>query len=92
VRVAATRGVTAIHDKDGALGALARFQRLHEHGALTLRVWQSLPCEQLEAVTSLGLRPGLGDSYLRLGYLKVFMDGTLGSGTARMLDGSGVEI
>ena len=29
---------------------------------------------------------------LRLGYLKAFMDGTLGSQTARMLDGSGVEI
>jgi predicted amidohydrolase YtcJ len=29
---------------------------------------------------------------LRLGYLKVFMDGTLGSQTARLLDGTGVEI
>ena len=29
---------------------------------------------------------------LRIGYLKAFMDGTLGSQTARMLDGSGVEI
>ena len=29
---------------------------------------------------------------LRLGYLKVFMDGTLGSQTALMLDGSGVRI
>ena len=29
---------------------------------------------------------------LRVGYLKAFMDGTLGSKTARLLDGSGVEI
>jgi hypothetical protein len=29
---------------------------------------------------------------LRVGYLKAFMDGTLGSQTARLLDGSGVEI
>ena len=29
---------------------------------------------------------------LRLGYLKVFMDGTLGSQTALLLDGSGVQI
>src|SRR5262249_59941004 len=35
---------------------------------------------------------GLGGPRLRLGYLKVFMDGTLGSQTARTLDGSGVEI
>jgi predicted amidohydrolase YtcJ len=35
---------------------------------------------------------GFGGSRLKLGYLKVFMDGTLGSQTARLLDGSGVEI
>jgi predicted amidohydrolase YtcJ len=29
---------------------------------------------------------------LRVGYLKAFMDGTLGSQTARLLDGTGVEI
>ncbi len=90
--LAAARGVTAVHDKDGWLGALPRFQRLHERGALTLRVWQSLPHERLDDLAALGLRSGLGDSFLRLGYLKVFMDGTLSSGTARMLDGSGVEI
>ena len=36
--------------------------------------------------------PGSAARYLRLGYLKVFMDGTLGSQTAWMLDGSGVQI
>src|SRR6185436_1048734 len=34
----------------------------------------------------------LGDEFLRLGYLQAFMDGTLGSQTARLLDGSGVQI
>ena len=45
---------------------------------LPLRVWQSLPAdaESLEG----------GD------YVKAFMDGTLGSRTARLLDGTGVEI
>jgi predicted amidohydrolase YtcJ len=38
------------------------------------------------------VRSGLGGPLLRVGYLKAFMDGTLGSQTARMLDGSGVEI
>ena len=35
---------------------------------------------------------GFGDDMLRVGYLKGFMDGTLGSATAHLLDGSGVEI
>ena len=92
VRVANARGVTAIHDKDGWLGALELFQRLRAEGGLTLRVWQSVPFERLEELQALGLRSGFGDDLLRLGYVKAFMDGTLGSRTARLLDGSGVEI
>jgi predicted amidohydrolase YtcJ len=92
MRVAAARGVTAVHDKDGWLGAARFWQQLREQEALTLRVWQSLPHDHLDRVVEAGLPPGLGDSFLRVGYLKAFMDGTLGSQTARMLDGSGVEI
>ena len=92
LRVAASRGVTAVHDKDGWIGALRLWQALMADGALTLRVWQSLPAEFVEEVSELGLRSGFGHELLRVGYLKAFMDGTLGSQTARMLDGSGVEI
>src|SRR5439155_11380225 len=89
----ASRGVTAVHDKDGWLGALRLFQRLRDEEALTLRVWQSLPAlESLEHLEEVGLAARLGDDLLRAGYLKAFMDGTLGSQTARLLDGSGVEI
>jgi predicted amidohydrolase YtcJ len=92
LRLAASRGVTAIHDKDGWLGAFEVFQRLWEEDALTLRVWQSLPHDRLEHLAAAGVRSGFGDDLLRIGYLKGFMDGTLGSATARLLDGSGVEI
>jgi predicted amidohydrolase YtcJ len=90
--VAASRGVVAIHDKDGWLGAPRIFQRLAEGGGLTLRVWQSVPHELLPELQAVGLRSGIGDDFLRIGYLKAFMDGTLGSQTAWMLDGSGVRI
>jgi len=92
LRIATGRGVTAVHDKDGWLGATRFWQQLREQEALTLRVWQSLPHEHLDRLVEAELPPGLGDSYLKVGYLKAFMDGTLGSQTARMLDGSGVEI
>ena len=92
LRVAASRGVTAVHDKDGWLGALRFWQRLHAEQSLTLRVWQSLPHEQLDHLAAADVTSRLGDDYLRLGYLKAFMDGTLGSQTARLLDGSGVAI
>jgi predicted amidohydrolase YtcJ len=92
VPIAHSRGVTAIHDKDGWLGAPGLFQKVRADHGLTLRVWQSVPHERLDALEALGLEAGLGDEFLRVGYLKVFMDGTLGSGTARMLDGGGVQI
>jgi predicted amidohydrolase YtcJ len=92
IRLANRRGVGAIHDKDGWLGAQAIFARIHQRDGLTLRVWQSLPYGVAGDLAALRLRSGLGDDYLRLGYLKAFMDGTLGSQTAWMLDGSGVCI
>jgi predicted amidohydrolase YtcJ len=92
IRLAVSRGVTSVHDKDGWLGDLHLFQRLRDESVLSLRVWQSLPHESLDSLESLELGAGLGDDRLRAGYLKAFMDGTLGSQTARMLDGSGVEI
>ncbi|MFL5922230.1 MAG: amidohydrolase [Gaiellaceae bacterium] len=92
MKLAASRGVTAVHDKDGWLGALRFWQRLDSEGALLLRVWQSLPAEKAQELADVDVRSGLGSPLLRLGYLKAFVDGTLGSQTARMLDGSGVEI
>jgi predicted amidohydrolase YtcJ len=92
IRLAHSRGVTAIHDKDGWVGAPQIFQRLRDREGLSLRVWQSLPWKKLPELRSLGIRSRFGDSFLRLGYLKVFMDGTLGSQTAWMLDGGGVRI
>ncbi|MGH3008742.1 MAG: amidohydrolase [Gaiellaceae bacterium] len=92
VKVATARGVTCVHDKDGWLGAIGLWQELEQHGGLRLRVWQSTPADRLSDLREIGLRSHAGCSLLRLGYLKVFMDGTLGSQTAWLSDGSGVTI
>jgi len=92
VELACSRGVTAVHDKDGWLGALEVWQRVRAEGDLRLRVWQSLPHDWVDRLDELGVRSGLGDDWLRVGYLKAFMDGALGSRTALRLDGSGVRI
>lgn len=92
IKLANSRGVTAIHDKDGWLGAPGIFQRLRDEGNLSLRVWGSIPHDLLDDAAALSLRSGFGDEFLRIGYLKCFMDGTLGSQTALLTDGTGVEI
>ena len=53
---------------------------------LSLRVWASLPAERIDEIVALGLRSGLGDEWLRIGPVKAFADGTLGSRTAWMLE------
>jgi predicted amidohydrolase YtcJ len=92
MKIANARGVVAHHDKDGWLGAIGLWQRLERQTPLTLRVWQSTPHENIAQLREIGVRSGVGSPMLRLGYLKAFMDGTLGSRTAWMLDGSGVRI
>ena len=92
IRLANSRGVAAIHDKDGWLGAIGIFQRLRDEGNLSLRVWGSIPHRLLDDAAALSLLSGFGDEWLRIGYLKAFMDGTLGSKTGLLTDGTGVEI
>jgi predicted amidohydrolase YtcJ len=96
LKLAASRGVTAIHaavtNEDRWIGGLPFFEQLDADDALTLRVWQWIPHQYARAVVQLGLRSRFGSSFLRLGALKAFMDGTLGSQTALLLDGAGVRI
>ncbi len=86
IQIAHRAGLTGIHDMDGPL-ALSAHQVLHHLGELTLRVTKSIPLERLDQAIALGLRTGLGDERLRLGAVKMFMDGALGPRTALMLRG-----
>ena len=53
IKLANARGVAAIHDKDGWLGAHAIFARIHGRDGLTLRVWQSLPHDHVGELAEL---------------------------------------
>ena len=78
--------------RDPRQGRLARCAGSSSGSAnLSLRVWGSFRTSS-STRSGLSLRSGFGDEYLRVGYLKCFMDGTLGSQTALMTDGTGVEI
>lgn len=79
-------GITSIHDIEGS-EALRLFQQLHDENELGVRVQMILPRHMLPELKALGLRAGFGDDMLRLGGIKIFADGTLGSQTAAMLEG-----
>jgi len=62
------------------------YVELAEEGELGLRVYLLLPRERLAEAMELGLQTGFGNEWVRIGPVKLFMDGTLGSRTADMLE------
>ncbi len=76
-------GLTGIHDFDRRDCFMA-LQKLHADGKLKLRVTKNIPVDLLDQAFDLGLRSGFGDDWLRIGSVKVFMDGALGPRTAAM--------
>src|SRR4051794_6895921 len=85
------RGVIGVHDFQ-AHGGRELWQRYDADRRLTLRVAMSIPLDALPAAAAIELRAGFGSDLLRVGPVKAFMDGTLGSRTAWMLDGSGDQL
>jgi predicted amidohydrolase YtcJ len=81
-------GITGVHSFPGVHfpepDPLAVLLALHERGRLHLRVLQHIPLDLLDHAVRLGLRSGFGDEWLRIGAVKMFLDGALGSRTAWM--------
>ncbi len=78
-------GVTGIHAMDVGHGELAAARELHAAGELRLRLRVFLSGRSLEDWLDEGLRTGDGDDVLKIGGVKFFADGALGSLTAWML-------
>lgn len=83
-RAANRLGLTSVGSMEDAR-ALSALQLLRSRAGLTLRVYQSIPADSLDLAIGLGIRTGFGDDWLRLGHLKIFADGALGSRSAHML-------
>jgi predicted amidohydrolase YtcJ len=75
------QGITSIHDIT-LLEQLPAFQKLDREGKLTCRVYARLPLSHYRTLVAQGIRVGSGTARLRLGSVKAFCDGSLGSSTA----------
>jgi len=83
-------GITGIHDcgswqsvKDESL---SDYQEMIGRDELGVRVFMMLSRANLDEAINVGLRSGFGENYLRVGNVKLFCDGTLGSQTAEMIE------
>jgi predicted amidohydrolase YtcJ len=81
---ATAAGLTGFHDCESP-EAFAAFQQLEAAGQLPLRVVMLLALPTLHESIAVGLRSGFGSTRLRVGPVKIFSDGSLGSQTAEML-------
>lgn len=85
--LAARTGVTSIQTSASAAD-VAVYRELRDADSLTVRVyaWHPLDHRVIQAFRGLGITAGFGDPWLRVGMLKGYTDGTLGSRTAYMLE------
>ncbi|CUS85335.1 amidohydrolase [Candidatus Kryptobacter tengchongensis] len=78
-------GLTGIHDI-GTVEDFKAYQELYKKGELTIRVFLRLPISQWEELAKVGIQVPFGNEYIRIGSLKAYADGSLGSMTALFFD------
>ena len=78
-------GVTSIQDMSSSADVRA-YQTLKNRGELTSRFYCRLPLSQWEHLAEAGIAAPFGDEFVRLGSLKAYADGSLGSTTALFFD------
>jgi len=78
-------GLVGVSDMEGR-EAFKLFQSLDRAGELSLRVWLYLPEALLPQLAEVGLESGFGGANLKVAGVKAFLDGSLGSQTADMLE------
>jgi hypothetical protein len=79
---AASLGVTSVQDMNPEYADIAIYSELLEEGKLTTRIYAAPLIPQVDDQTKIGIRHAFGGPYLRLGALKSYADGSLGSRTA----------
>ena len=97
IRKVHSLGITGAHDFDRE-DIWSAAQQLSEKDRLPFRLLLSVPAAKLDSADLLELRSGWGSDRLRVGPVKFFADGTVGSGTALLEDeyedgtGKGIEV
>jgi predicted amidohydrolase YtcJ len=79
---AASLGVTSVQDMNPEYADIAVYSELLDRGQLTARIYAAPLITQVDDQVKIGIRRAFGSPYLRIGALKGYADGSLGSATA----------
>ena len=82
MQYAARNGVTSVQDMSASAGVLRVYQKLLQAGELTVRISGHQPLGAWKPLAAVGVTAGFGGEKLKIGGLKGFSDGSLGSTTA----------
>lgn len=74
-------GITSVHDITYS-DALKAFERAKSEGKLTCRIYTRWPIGDYKSLVEKNIKAGTGDELIKMGSLKAFADGSLGSSTA----------
>ena len=77
-------GLTCVHWLLASSSELKAIQKLHSEGKLPLRVCLGIPIELLDELISIGLVTGFGNDMVKIGFVKILADGSLGGRTAAL--------
>lgn len=78
-------GITSVQDityDDG----LEVYNKLKDEGKLTCRIYTRMPIAEYKKLVEKNIKVGYGDNLIKMGSLKAFADGSLGSSTAWFFD------
>ena len=78
-------GITSVQDITYG-DALEAFEKAKSEGKLTCRIFTRWPISDYQSLVDKNIKIGYGDDYIKMGSLKAFADGSLGSSTAWFFD------
>jgi len=79
---AASLGVTSVQHMNPGFVDIAIYNELLDEGKLTTRIYAAPLITQVDDQVKIGIRRAFGGPYLRIGGVKAYADGSLGSATA----------
>jgi predicted amidohydrolase YtcJ len=79
---AASLGVTSVQDMNPEYADVAVYSELRQREELTTRIYAAPLITQVDDQVKIGIRHAFGDPFLRIGAVKGYADGSLGSATA----------
>ncbi len=83
---AASLGVTSVQHMNPEYADIAIYSELLERGELTARIYAAPLIPSVDDLAKIGIRHAFGGPFLRIGALKAYADGSLGSSTAYFFD------